>query len=237
VDNNAIWGYFQARGQIETFGFPVSRTFTFLGCQVQIFQRQVAQVCGGGPPALLNLLDPELFSYTRVNGSVFPSPDEGLKNGTPRVADPAYSTAILDFVRANAPDTFEGQPVGFTRTFFESISPRQAGTDNPGVLGLFDLEVWGAPISAPRRDPSNANFVYQRFQRGIMHFAAGQGTRGILLADYLKAILRDRDLPADLREQALASRFFAQYCPGAERWLCRPTELPGTDLTFAFEQG
>jgi hypothetical protein len=140
-------------------------------------------------------------------------------------------------VRANAPDTFEGQPVGFTRTFFESISPQQAGTDNPGILGLFDLEVWGAPISPPRRDPTNAGFVYQRFQRGIMHFAAGQGTRGVLLADYLKAILRDRDLPADLREQALTSRFFAQYCPGAERWLCRPAELPSTDLTFAFEPG
>jgi hypothetical protein len=238
IDNDAIWSYFQGRGQIDTFGFPVSRTFRLDGCEVQIFQRQVAQVCAGRPgAALLNLLDPEFFPYTRVNGSVFPGPDEALKNSTPKVSDPNYSTAILQFVRDNAPDTVEGQPVGFARVFFESISPRQAGTDNPGILGLFDLEVWGAPISRPQHDPSNANFIYQRFQRGVMHFTAGQGTRGILLADYLKAILRDRDLPADLREQSQGSRFFAQYCPGAERWLCRPADMPGADLTFAFEPG
>jgi hypothetical protein len=238
IDNDAIWSYFQGRGQIDTFGFPVSRTFRLDGCEVQIFQRQVAQVCAGRPgAALLNLLDPEFFPYTRVNGSVFPGPDEALKNSTPKVSDPNYSTAILQFVRDNAPDTVEGQPVGFARVFFESISPRQAGTDNPGILGLFDLEVWGAPISRPQHDPSNANFIYQRFQRGVMHFTAGQGTRGILLADYLKAILRDRDLPADLREQSQGSRFFAQYCPGAERWLCRPADMPGADLAFAFEPG
>ncbi len=242
IDNDQLWGYFQARGRIETFGFPVSRTFTFLGCQVQVFQRQVAQLCAGRGPALVNLLDPEIFPYTRVNGSVFPGPDEGLKNATPRVFDPNYATAILDFVRANAPDSFANQPVQFGATFFNTVSPEQAGTDDPGILGLLALEVWGAPISRPQADPTNANFIYQRFQRGIMHFTAGQGTRGILLADYLKQILLGSEraganLPGDLREQAQGSRYFAQYCPGAERWLCRPAELPGTDLTFAFERG
>ena len=28
-----------------------------------------------------------------------------------------------------------------------------------------------------------------------------------------------------------------QYAPGAPMWLARPSDLPGTDLTFAFEQG
>jgi hypothetical protein len=73
IDNDAIWGYFQARGRIETFGYPVSRTFTFLGCTTQIFQRQVAQQCADGQPRLINLLDPEIFPYTRVNGSTFPA--------------------------------------------------------------------------------------------------------------------------------------------------------------------
>ena len=91
---------------------------------------------------------------------------------------------------------------------------------------------------APRRDPGNSNFVYQRFQRGVMHFDATTGrTQGLLLADYLKAILRGRDLPADLAQAARGSKYFGQYCLSSARWLCRPADLPATDLTFAFEQG
>ena len=71
-----------------------------------------------------------------------------------------------------------------------------------------------------------------------MHFDATTGrTQALLLADYLKAILRGRDLPADLAEAARGSKYFSQYCPAATRWVCRPSELPATDLTSAFEQG
>ena len=246
IDDDAIYAYFQARGLVQTFGFPVSRTFTFLGCSVQVFQRQIAQRCGGTQVQLMNVLDPEIFPYTRVNGSIFPGPDDALKNSTPKVNDPNYSTAILDFVRTNAPDQFQGQPVNFGQTFFNSVSPQQANTSDPNILGLLDLEIWGAPISHPAPDPGNANFIYQRFQRGIMHFTAGQGTRGILLADYVKQILigptmpggaANPNLPADLAQQAQGSKYFAQYCPGGTRWLCRPNDLPDSDLTFAFEQG
>ncbi len=238
IDNDAIWGYFQARGGVDVFGFPVSRTFTFLGCTTQILQRQVAQVCIDGQPRLVNLLDPEIFPYTQVNGSTFPAPDPSLKALTPHVGDPSYATTILDFVRASAPDTFNNRPVGFGRTFFGSVQPSHAGASDPGILGLLDLEVWGVPISRPQADPSNQNFIYQRFQRGIMHFDAGTGaTRGILLADYLKSILTGQNVPGDLRQQVQGSRLFAQYAPGAPMWLARPSDLPGTDLTFAFEQG
>jgi hypothetical protein len=246
IDDDAIYAYFQARGQVDTFGFPVSRTFRFLGCQVQIFQRQVPQNCGGNTVQLMNVLDPEIFPYTRVNGSIFPGPDDTLKSQTPQVGSSNYATAILDFVRANAPDNFQGQPTNFQTTFFNSVSPQQAGTDNPNLIGLFDLEIWGAPISRPQPDPSNANFIYQRFQRGIMHYTAGQGTRGILLADYLKQIILgptlpggapNQTLPPDLAQQAQGSKYFAQYCPGGTRWECRPNDLTDTDLTFAFERG
>jgi hypothetical protein len=238
IDNDAIWGYFQARGGVEIFGFPVSRSFTFLGCTTQILQRQVAQVCIDGQPRLVNLLDPEIFPYTQVNGSTFPAPDPSLKALTPQVSDPNYATAILDFVRLNAPDTFNDRLVGFGRTFFGSVQPSRAGTSDPGILGLLDLEVWGVPISRPQPDPSNQNFIYQRFQRGIMHFDASTGaTRGILLADYLKSILTGQNLPGDLRQQSQGSRLYVQYAPGAPLWLARPFDLPGTDLTFAFEQG
>ena len=157
-----------------------------------------------------------------------------MKAETPEVGSAGYGSEIVDFVRANAPDSFEGQTVGFARTFFGLITAAIAGSDNP----LFNLEVWGAPISRARRDPGNSNFVYQRFQRGVMHFDATTGrTQGLLLADYLKAILRGRDLPADLAQSARPSKYFNQYCPTSVRWLCRPGDLQASDLTFAFEAG
>lgn len=230
VGNDSFWSFFQSRGAIETFGFPVSRVFNFLGCPVQIYQRLIMQQCGAGAPvALLNLLDPELFPYTRVNGSTFPAPDDALKDATPSVSSPDYDVAIMQFVRDVAPDEWNGQPVAFQQTFF-----------NTG-----GLEIWGAPISNPAYDPNNVNFIYQRYQRGIMHYAAGQGTRGILLADYLKAIMlgpelapqKGASLPADLNQEARTSTLYSQYCPGANAWLCRPADMPGSDLTFAFEAG
>jgi hypothetical protein len=221
IDNDEVWTFFNQYGNTATFGYPVSRTVTFLGCPVQFFQRQIIQVCSGQGAALMNMLDPEIFPYTRVNGSVFPAPDENLKNSTPQVSDPAYAEKMNQFIAANVPDTANGQPVNFNATF----------------TTLGGLNIWGAPISTPQADPSNANFIYQRFQRGIMHFIAGQGTQSVLLADYLKAILMNENVPSDLLEQARESRYLAQYCPGNPQWLCRPAELGGTDLTFAFVQG
>jgi len=234
VDDDNIWSYFVARGRVPVFGFPVSRTFILLGCSVQVFQRQVAQSCAGRGVTLMNLLDPDIFPYDRINGSTLPSADPALKAETPEVGTAGYGSEIVDFVRANAPDSFEGQIVGFAKTFFGLITAAIAGSDNP----LFNLEVWGAPISRARRDPGNSNFVYQRFQRGVMHFDATTGrTQGLLLADYLKAILRGRDLPADLAQSARSSNYFNQYCPTSPHWLCRPGDLPASDLTFAFEAG
>jgi hypothetical protein len=207
VASDAFWNFFQSRGAIDTFGFPVSRQFGFLGCQVQIFQRAIMQQCGDNASvALINLLDPEIFPYTHVNGSVFPAPNDTIKNRTPLVGSPGYDQAIIQFVMDVAPDTFQGQPVQFLQTF--------------NATG--GLEIWGAPISNPAFDPSNSSFIYQRFQRGIMHFAVGQGTRGILLADFVKSILLGPDqaqqkganLPPDLDAQAKGSATYAQYCPG-----------------------
>jgi hypothetical protein len=228
IGSDDFWAFFQSRGGVDTFGFPVSRVFGFLGCPVQIFQRSIMQQCGtDAPVALLNLLDPGLFPYTHVNGSVFPGPDDALKASTPAVGSPEYDQAIIQFVEAVAPNTWNGQPVNFLDTFNSTGG----------------LEIWGAPISNPAYDPTNQNFVYQRFQRGVMHFANGQGTRGILLADYLKAIMLGpqqaqqygSNLPADLNEEARTSSLYSQYCPGQNLWLCRGQDMPGSDLTYAFE--
>jgi hypothetical protein len=221
VDNDQVWSFYQAFGGTGAFGFPVSRTITFLGCPVQIFQRHIIQVCPNQGPAIINLLDPEIFPYTTVNGSVFPAPDDAMKNATPQVSDPDYSQRIIPFVQANVPDDWNGRSVEFFQTF----------NDRGG------LTIWGAPISNPQPDPTNPNFVYQRFQRGIMHFTAPNTTEAILLADYLKAIMTDQNVPQDLAQQSRESRFANQYCPGAPQWLCRPGDLAGTDLTFAFVTG
>lgn len=221
IDNDDVWNFFNQFGGIQTFGFPTSRMMTFLGCPVQMFQRQIIQVCQGQGAAIINMLDPEIFPYTKVNGSTFPGPDTTLKNNTPQVGSPTYSVDILNFVQQNVPDTFNGQQVNFLQHF--------------NATG--GLVIWGAPISQPAPDPSNGGFIYQRFQRGIMHFIAGTGTESILLADYLKAILMAQNVPLDLQAQSQESRFWGQYCPGNAQWLCRPNNLPGTDLTFAFVQG
>ncbi|MBV9172170.1 MAG: hypothetical protein JOZ81_19025, partial [Chloroflexi bacterium] len=215
IDSDQVWGFFNDYGAVSTFGFPVSRTMTFLGCPVQMFQALIIQVCGNGSPALINMLDPDIFPYTKVNGSTFPSADETMKNNTPPVSDPNYSVNIINFVNQNVPDNWQGRQVNYLQTF----------------NSLGGLTIWGAPISQPAADPANAGFIYQRFQRGIMHYDASQNvTQRILLADYLKAIIMNQNVPGDLLAQAQSSRFFKQYCPGNAGWLCRPNDLSGTDL-------
>jgi hypothetical protein len=58
------------------------------------------------------------------------------------------------------------------------------------------------------------------------------------LADWCKSILTGEGLPPDLAQQAHAanSRFLRQYSPDRPQGLCRPQELPGMDLTLAFER-
>jgi hypothetical protein len=235
IDHDPFWTYFNARGGVDAFGYPVSRTFPFLGCTTQFFQRHLMQQCGGGPVQLMNLLDPDLMPFNQINFSTFPAHDPNVAGGAPPPGTPNYGVAVLNYVRGVAPETFEGLPVQFFTTFVSTV-PGSDPVNNPDFAALVNLEVWGFPTSRPAYDPNNRSFVYQRFQRGIMHFDQASGaTRGILLSDWFKSIITGRNLPPDLAAQAFGSRFFIQYCPGAPGWLCRPAQLPGTDLTFAFE--
>ena len=68
-----------------------------------------------------------------------------------------------------------------------------------------------------------------------MHYDKSCGcTQGLLLADYVKALLTGQNLPADLADQAKASKLANQFKPGRPQWLARPDDLPGPDLTNAF---
>jgi hypothetical protein len=254
--------YFDRRGGVETFGYPVSRLFLFQGFPTQVFQRSVLQRWPDGSVHLLNLLDPGLIQATTINGAVLPGFDSSLVAQAPSVGSPAYIQQALSLVTGNVPNVVDGQAVNFLTTFQHTVSltaafppvppvsqcqemgiPIVNCTPGPGyrdatLLPGFDLEIWGLPTSRPTLDPRNSQFIYQRFQRGIMHFQANLGvTEGLLLGQYFKTVLTGQDLPADLAQQMSSSPHLRQYCPGNARWICRPNQLDptGADLTGAFE--
>jgi polysaccharide biosynthesis protein PslG len=238
IDNDAFWNFFQGRGGVRTFGYPSSRTFKLDGFQVQIFQREIMQLQGDGSVQTLNLLDPGLMPYTNINGSAFPAPDPAVVSATPPTTSPTYSTDIITFTQQQAPDTFEGQPVNYWQTFSTTVTCADAFPNQDcqeSLLPLLNLQIWGAPTSKPTYDPTNHNFIYQRFQRSIMHFdATCNCTQGLLLADYFKAILTGQNLPPDLNQEAQGSKYYKQYDPSKPLSIARPADLPGSDLTNAF---
>lgn len=173
IDNDKFWDYFQKRGGINNFGYPVSQTFTFLGKTVQFFQRRVLEIEPDGNVGQMNILDTSLMPYTAINGATFPAIDGNLTKSAPAVGSPNYATAIITWIRGVAPNSFAGMPVSFFSTFYNTVALNVAfpnGGGGPGYIPLLDLEMWGVPLSAPALDPQNHNFVYQRFQRGIMHY-------------------------------------------------------------------
>ncbi|MGI9147573.1 MAG: N-acetylmuramoyl-L-alanine amidase [Chloroflexota bacterium] len=242
VGEEAFWNYFNARGGLRSFGYPVSNVFTLFGMKVQIFQRQILQLRPDGGAQTMNLLDDGLLPYTRINGSTFPAPDPAVVEKSPKPDAPDYLTQTVDFVRATAPDSFEGEPVNFATTFFKTVSAGDAfpnGIPDGGeaLLPYFNLEIWGLPTSRPARDPTNPDFIYQRFQRGIMHYNKGCGcTQGLLLADFVKSLMTGRNLPSDLAEQARSSKLIGQFKHGQPQSLARPGDLPGTDLSNSFRR-
>jgi N-acetylmuramoyl-L-alanine amidase len=240
VDDDRFWNFFLRRGGIETFGFPVSNTFTLRGTQVQIFQRQVMQLQPNGSVGLLNLLDEGIMPYTKINGSNFPDIEKGVLKNAPGVGEKDYHLRALEYIRDTAPDVWNGTRVGFYTTFNTTVTMEDAfpgGQGDANLLPGINMEIWGLPTSRPTPDPSNGGFIYQRFQRGIMHYDwACQCTQGLLLGQYLKAIMTLRDLPSDLAEQARDSDFYGQFKPGARDSLARPKDLPDTDLSAAFNR-
>src|SRR3954447_3798405 len=240
ITNPAFADYFRLRGDVRILGYPISRSFTLEGFEVQFFQRVILQM-QGGQVARLNVLDPSVMPMTRANQSVFPGPDPALAAQAPQTTSPTYAQDVVQFVQKVSPNTFNGQPVGFFNLFNTTVPVDVAfpgQTPNPDLVTLLNLEIWGLPTSNPQPDPGNGGFIYQRFQRGIMHFRAEVPvTEGILVGDYFKAVITGKNLPPDLAEDMRSSRFFGQYNSGAAKWLARPAALPNTDLTGAFEPG
>jgi len=193
-----------------------------------------------GSVATMNLLDEGLMPYTQINYSTFPAPDGQMADSAPKPGDEGYFDKLLTFVSEKSPDRWNELSTNFYKTFNETVRYEEAYPDggvDRGIMPAINLELWGVPTSAPTYDPNNKNFVYLRFQRGIMHYDKTTGTtQGLLLGDYLKSIITGINLPPDLEEQAKGSRFYRQYNPLAENGLNRPNELPGTDMRDAFSR-
>jgi len=107
------------------------------------------------------------------------------------------------------PNELAGAPVHFLTTFLDTVDLATAfpsGDGDPALLPLVNLEIWGAVTSQPQADPTNANYIYQRFQRGIMHYRAECAcTERILLADWFKSVIIGQANIADRGGQANAA--------------------------------
>ena len=232
VWNPEVRAYFDSRGGVGTFGYPISNVFTLYGFDVQLFQRQGIQIAPDGAPRGLNILQAPYLEYRRFGGLTTPAIDDRIAASAPRVGAPGYTQAVRAFVREHVLNAWQEHDVGFLREFLAA-----APTGIPTHLReLAALEIWGLPLSRPMPDPANANFIYQRFQRGVMHYAAASGaTGGLLLGDHLKSLMSGDRLSTSLAEAAAENPLLRQYAPGLPLGARRPAAIPGTDLTDAFE--
>jgi hypothetical protein len=238
ITSPGVLDYFQHRGGVRTFGYPVSSEFPLLGQRVQLFQRAMLQADSDGNVQSANILSSDMLPITHIDGLSLPAEDPDILAAAPTPDAPDYATQALAFINVYVPDSWNGLPVNFQQTFLNTVTCADAfGSDecDPTELPALDLQMWGLPTSLPQSDPLNSDFVYQRFQRGIMHFSRVSGvTQGLLLGDWLKRVMIGVDLSPDLNSEVRQSRFFAQYAPSRPLALDRATDLPNTSLAQAF---
>jgi len=238
ISSPAILAFFQQRGGLRTFGYPVSNEFPLLGNRAQLFQRALVELDSDGTVSLANILSSDMLPITHIDGLSLPAEDPDVLAAAPSPDTPDYLTQAQAFVNVYVPDNWNGLQVNFQSTFINTITCADAfGTNpcDPSQLPALDLQMWGLPTSLPTSDPLNSDFVYQRFQRGIMHFSRTTGlTQGLLLGDWLKRIMIGVDLSPDINPEVRQSPFFAQYAPSLPLALDRPDDLPNTSLAEAF---
>ena len=113
IENPLFQEYFRVRGGTRILGYPVSRTFTLEGNQVQFFQRVVLQLSGNSVNRL-NVLDQDVMPMTRANGSTFPAPDTTLggAGAIPDPSSPDYADRVIDFVAKYSPNEWNGRQNG-----------------------------------------------------------------------------------------------------------------------------
>ena len=98
-----------------------------------------------------------------LDGLTVPQADPALAFVAPTQDQPNYDARLQAFLEITVPDTWNGMPVQFLSTLNDT---------GPDVLGV--------PTSAPKADPNNPNFVYQRFQNGVLFYNATDDTTSVL---------------------------------------------------------
>jgi hypothetical protein len=168
VSDDAIWTFFDQYGGAATFGQPISREFLLFGKPTQIFQNAALQVqADGSEVQAMQLTDPTLLAASQIKGLTVPAPDAATAFVAPTPDQANYPARLQVFVQA------------VVREPFLSTFNNQGGA-----------AVWGLPTSLSKADPNNPNFVYQRFQNGILFYDSSAGTTQALpLGAYLKTQL------------------------------------------------
>jgi len=98
-----------------------------------------------------------------LDGLTVPQVDPALVFVEPTPDQPNYDARLAAFLEATVPDEWNGMPVQFY-----------------SMLNDTGVDVLGLPTSAVTPDPNNPQFVYQRFQNGILFFNAAEGTTSVL---------------------------------------------------------
>jgi hypothetical protein len=99
-----------------------------------------------------------------LDGLTIPPRDPALVFLAPTPDQPNYAARLDAFLASTVPDTFAGQPVQFLSSY----------VDAGGV------DLLGVPTSAPKADPNNPSFIYQRFQNGVLFYNGTEGTTSVL---------------------------------------------------------
>lgn len=238
VNEGPLGAFFAARGGTRTFGPPLSNQFTLLGARHQIFRYFVLKEDSAGAVSTVNLLELGAVPNRGPDGQALPAVDPTLLSAAPAAGAAEYMTRVESFVRLNAPNQWEGRPVGFSQAFLDTVRMQDAfpsGDGNPALLPGMALEIWGFPVSRVQRDAQNQNLVYLRWERGVMAWNAGTGkVEPVPLGTLFKAVLTGEGLPPDLMAEVAGSRFYRQYQPSAPDGVAQPGTLPDTRLAGAF---
>jgi hypothetical protein len=235
--------YYQQHGGARTFGTPLSNDFQLLGLRVQILQNQVLQQHPDGSITAMDLLNRAL-PLAHADGYTYPTADPDMSAAVPSLTSPTYVDDALSSIDSGwfdeqVPDSWNDLPINFNTAFRSTVTCDNLPVDMPcddRTLLRSALDVWGLPVSPVTSDPNDpSGHVYQRFQRGIMHWSFYDGSTGpIAVGDYFRRVLQDQGVSDDLRADLSGSRFLGEYAPSQPLGVARPLDLPATSLTAAF---
>jgi hypothetical protein len=242
LSDSAITTYFHQHGGAAGLGNPISNPMKLLGRRVQLFQRLPLEVEPDGSVRPLDLLDGDVLPPLTAVAGPGMAPDPILSARIPSPGSAHYRDLASAYLDSAAPNSWNSQPVRFGfafRSMLRCADLALAASCDRATLLDAATDLWGLPTASPFADPRAPDYVYLRFQRGVMVYSASAGdTQWLLLGELFKQVLLGGALPPDMLAQIGASaslaRFYAQYDPLARQSVARPDELAATSLSGAF---